>query len=76
MVDLETGKVTKTKVSRAICTVAKWRDTAELFHTVDNIKKAQDMLAELQTILEGLGAKIEKPIAAKGTWIVSINFPL
>lgn len=64
--DLETGKVTKTKVSRAICTVAKWRDTAELFHTVDNIKKAEDMLAELQTILEGLGAKIEKRVPMKG----------
>ncbi|KAF8219035.1 hypothetical protein L208DRAFT_1344285, partial [Tricholoma matsutake] len=40
-------------------------DTAELFHTVDNIQKAQDMLAELQVILEGLGAKIEKQVAAK-----------
>jgi TATA-binding protein-associated factor len=70
VVDLETGKVTKTKVSRAICAVAKWRDTAELFHTTDNIKKAQDMLAELQTILVGLGAKIEKRVTSKGRRIV------
>lgn len=58
--------MTKSKVSRAICAVAKWRDTAELFHTVDNIRKAKDMLAELQNILEGLGAKVEKVGTPKG----------
>lgn len=53
-------------MSRTIVAVAKWRDTAELFHTDDNAKKAEDMLAELQAILEGLGAKLEKKVATKG----------
>ena len=74
IIDLETGKVTKTKVSRAICTVAKWRDTAELFHTVENIRKAEDMLAQLQTILGGLGAKIERRATGKGSLDLLLNF--
>ncbi|RDB19056.1 Transcription regulatory protein SNF2 [Hypsizygus marmoreus] len=60
--DLEGGKPTKAKVSRAIRAVAKWKECAELFHTDENIKKADDMLAELQVIMEGLGAKLKKPV--------------
>jgi len=66
-IDLETGKPTKAKVSRAIRAVAKWKECAELFSTPDNIKKAEDMLAELEAILEGLGAKLDKKVERQGT---------
>ncbi|KAF9444080.1 hypothetical protein P691DRAFT_678274 [Macrolepiota fuliginosa MF-IS2] len=58
--DLEKEKATKAKVNRVICAVAKWKQCAELFHTPENLKKAEDMLANLQEILEGLGVKLVK----------------
>jgi len=58
--------VTKSKISRTICAVAKWRDTAQLFHTTNNIKKAQEMLEEIEKIVDGLGEKREKRVATKG----------
>lgn len=63
--DLENGKPTKAKVSRAIRAVAKWKECAELFHTSENIEKAEEMLARLQDILENLGAKVEKKLQPK-----------
>ncbi|GLB36948.1 putative aortic smooth muscle cell differentiation [Lyophyllum shimeji] len=64
--DLEIGKPTKAKVDRAIRAVARWKECAELFNTPDNVKKAEDMLAELRAILEGLGAKLKKRSEPKG----------
>ena len=63
--DLENGKPTKTKVSRAIRAVAKWKECAELLNTTENIAKADEMLAKLQTILEGMGAKLIKSSEVK-----------
>ncbi|KAF9441652.1 hypothetical protein P691DRAFT_683240 [Macrolepiota fuliginosa MF-IS2] len=63
--DLDQGKPTKAKVNRAIRAVAKWKECAELLHTAENIKKAEDMLAEIQVIMEGLGAKVVKPKVPK-----------
>jgi TATA-binding protein-associated factor len=68
--DLENGKPTKTKVSRAIRAVAKWKECAELLKTTENIAKADKMLAKLQTILEGMGAKLIKSSEAKGEQIL------
>lgn len=66
--DLEVGKLTKLKVTRTIRAVAKWKECAELFSTADNVRKAEEMLAELDAIMEGLGANINgsKSKAAKG----------
>jgi len=73
--DLETGKPTKAKVSRAIRAVAKWKECAELFNTFENIKKAEDMLAELQVVMEGLGAKVNKQAEQKSPVSFFVLFP-
>ncbi|KAF8220211.1 hypothetical protein L208DRAFT_1186029, partial [Tricholoma matsutake] len=64
-------KTCPNKIGAIALAAFKGKDTAKLFHTIDNVKKAQDMLAELQTILEGVGAKIEKRVALKCRWIVN-----
>ncbi|KAF5370979.1 hypothetical protein D9615_010044 [Tricholomella constricta] len=69
--DLENGKPTKAKVSRAIWAVSKWKSCAQLYNTPDNVKAAEDMLAELQAILEALGAKIKKRVEPAGICKVS-----
>ena len=74
--DLESGKPTKSNVSRAIRAVAKWKECAEFFNTAENIEKSEEMLASLNAVLEGLGAKIEKPVERKGTKLLSSHaFP-
>jgi hypothetical protein len=67
VLDLESGKPAKSSVSRAIRAVAKWKECAELFATVENISKSEEMLASLNAVLEELGAKIKKPVERKGT---------
>lgn len=52
--------MTRLKVNKAIRAVAKWKECAELFSTSENIRKAEEMLARLQVVMEGLGAKIPK----------------
>ncbi|KAF9447919.1 hypothetical protein P691DRAFT_670489 [Macrolepiota fuliginosa MF-IS2] len=71
--DLELGKPTKAKVNHAIRAVAKWKECAELFHTDENIKKAGEMLIELQVIMEGLGAKISKKETARGSRVCKVS---
>ncbi|KAF5362324.1 hypothetical protein D9756_002852 [Leucocoprinus leucothites] len=62
---LEIEPLTKAKVSHAIQTVATWREHAEISHIDEHVKKAKDMLANLETVMEGLGAKIVKRKAVK-----------
>ncbi|KAF8054476.1 P-loop containing nucleoside triphosphate hydrolase protein [Lyophyllum atratum] len=69
--DLENGKPTKAKLSRAIHAVAKWKECSILFNTPENVEKAAAMLADLQEIMEGLGAKLDKRAQSKGTCKVS-----
>lgn len=72
LIELAEGKPTKAKVNKTIRAVAKWKECAETLSTVDNIAAAEEMLAELQTIMETLGAKIsskvKKPAKSKGTY--------
>ncbi|KAF8054482.1 P-loop containing nucleoside triphosphate hydrolase protein [Lyophyllum atratum] len=68
---LENGKPTKAKLSRAIHAVAKWKECSILFNTPENVEKAAAMLADLQEIMEGLGAKLDKRAQSKGTCKVS-----
>lgn len=69
--------MTKAKVTRTIRAVAKWKECAELFSTADNLKKAEEMLAKLHVIMEGLGADVDKSKsrAAKGMCDIRVNSP-
>lgn len=67
VIDLEVDKLMKVKVNCTICAVAKWKECAELFSTADNIHKAKEMLVELDTIMEGLGAKITRTKCVEST---------
>ncbi|KAF8074473.1 P-loop containing nucleoside triphosphate hydrolase protein [Lyophyllum atratum] len=64
--DLENGKLTKAKVSRTIHAVAKWKECSTLFNTARNVEAAESMLADLEEIMEGLGAKLGKRTKSKG----------
>lgn len=55
--------------------VAKWRDTASVIGTAEDVKKAEDMLAELSDIMESLGAKVKKSASSKRQGI-SPSFPI
>ncbi|KAF5347354.1 hypothetical protein D9756_010005 [Leucocoprinus leucothites] len=65
---LELGNLTLKNVGKAIRDVAKWKEVSELYNTAENIKKAEEMLGDLQVIMETLGAQIpkEKRVARKG----------
>jgi TATA-binding protein-associated factor len=58
LIDLEEGEPTRTKVNRAIRTVAKWKECAEILNTPQSIKTAEEMLDDLQDVMETLGAKV------------------
>ncbi|KAF5344038.1 hypothetical protein D9756_011549 [Leucocoprinus leucothites] len=70
---LELGNLTLKNVGKAIRDVAKWKEVSELYNTAENIKKAEEMLGDLQVIMETLGAQIpkEKRVARKGSCKVS-----
>ncbi|KAF5359465.1 hypothetical protein D9756_003663 [Leucocoprinus leucothites] len=65
--NLEEGDMTKAKVNAAICAVAKWKTCAELIATAEEARNAEEMLEELKTIMEELGAEIvsKKPANPK-----------
>ncbi|KAF9443968.1 hypothetical protein P691DRAFT_808051 [Macrolepiota fuliginosa MF-IS2] len=71
--DLEVGKLTKAKITRTIRAVAKWKECAEIFHTDENVQKAEEMLAQLQVIMEGLGAKFTKKPEVKSKSICKVS---
>ncbi|KAJ3564613.1 hypothetical protein NP233_g8186 [Leucocoprinus birnbaumii] len=53
---LKTEEVTKGKVAAAIRAVAKWKECLELTKTASEVKEAQGMLEELETIMQDLAA--------------------
>ncbi|KAG5719786.1 DNA repair protein rhp26 [Termitomyces sp. T112] len=63
--------LTKTAVTQMIRAAAKWRDASELFSTPENTAAATEMLAQLQTVMAGLGVKVDKRIESKGASKVS-----
>ncbi|KAF5344039.1 hypothetical protein D9756_011548 [Leucocoprinus leucothites] len=71
--ELEIGNLTLKNVGKAIRDVAQWKEVSELYNTQENIRKAEEMLGDLQVIMETLGAQIpkEKRVARKGTCKVS-----
>lgn len=64
--ELESEKPSKASVKHAIRSVAKWRDTSELFSTPENTAAAQEALAQLQSVMEGLGVKVARHLEPKG----------
>ncbi|KAF5347355.1 hypothetical protein D9756_010004 [Leucocoprinus leucothites] len=70
---LEDNPPTKALVNKAIRHVAKWREMADSLATPHNVQKADEMLSELQSIVQELGADIKskRPIERKGYCKVS-----
>ncbi|KAG6876903.1 hypothetical protein C0993_012196 [Termitomyces sp. T159_Od127] len=68
---MENKPLTKTNLTSMIRAVAKWRDTSELFSTPENTYAATEMLAQLQTVMTGLGVNVSRRIEPKGTSKVS-----
>jgi hypothetical protein len=60
LIAFDEGPVTKSTVIQTIRSVSKWKDLAQVYGTPENISKVDDMLAELNRVLEGLGAKVPK----------------
>ncbi|KAF5345577.1 hypothetical protein D9756_011032 [Leucocoprinus leucothites] len=71
--ELEMGNLTTKNVGKAIRDVAQWKEVSELYNTTENIKKAEEMMGDLQVIMETLGAEIpkEKRVTRKETCKVS-----
>ncbi|KNZ77885.1 hypothetical protein J132_03161 [Termitomyces sp. J132] len=49
-----------------IHTAAKWCDASELFSTPQNTPAAIEILVQLQTVIAGLGMKVDRHIESKG----------
>ncbi|KAH0584622.1 hypothetical protein H2248_010155 [Termitomyces sp. 'cryptogamus'] len=57
--------LTKTAVIQMIHTAAKWCDASELFSTPQNTPAAIEILVQLQTVIAGLGMKVDRHIESK-----------
>lgn len=52
---------TTAKVRGLIRAVAKWRNLATIYGTEANLRKADEMLANLNNVIESMGARVMKP---------------
>lgn len=60
VVDLQDETVTKIQIRAVIRAVAKWRGIVELLNTPENIEMIEMMEGELDRLMEGLGAKVNR----------------
>ncbi|KXN84276.1 SWI/SNF-like matrix-associated actin-dependent regulator [Leucoagaricus sp. SymC.cos] len=58
--ELEDGPAMKAQINRTLRAVAKWKECALLLYTPENVRKADEMLAAVQEMMEKLGAKVTK----------------
>ncbi|KXN81008.1 Nuclear protein STH1/NPS1 [Leucoagaricus sp. SymC.cos] len=54
---LNEGKLTKAKLNRAVCDVAKWKECAEILGIPADVQTAKEMLTEIQEMMEEVKAK-------------------
>ncbi|KAG6852776.1 hypothetical protein C0991_009199 [Blastosporella zonata] len=69
--ELESSTPTRAKITKAIRAVAKWRDTAQLLASPATLAAAEEMHAQIQAIMESLGAKVKGRVPLKGPQRVS-----
>ncbi|KAJ4463203.1 P-loop containing nucleoside triphosphate hydrolase protein [Lentinula lateritia] len=55
---LNKGKPTKAKITTTIRTVAKWKEIADVYGTVENTTKAVELLDRLNEIMSAMGAQV------------------
>ena len=58
--EINEGRVTKAKLDNTVRSVSKWKDTAELWGTTENMDNAGQMMAELERLLEEVGVAVRK----------------
>ncbi|KAG6826080.1 hypothetical protein H0H87_008036 [Tephrocybe sp. NHM501043] len=62
---LETEKPTKIAINKAMRALRKWQESASLLGLKQNVDAAEEMLAQIQAILEALGAKVKNKVTIK-----------
>lgn len=56
-IDLNKNKLTKPKITAVICSIACWRNLAEILRLPRNLEKVENMQGELERLPEELGAQ-------------------
>ncbi|KAH0583325.1 hypothetical protein H2248_011193 [Termitomyces sp. 'cryptogamus'] len=66
-IKIERGKPTKAAVTRVIRALATWKDSETIFGTHDGLKEIEVLHAQLQDMMESMGARVKKRILLSGS---------
>jgi hypothetical protein len=70
--DLDREKPTKTKIKAVIVKVMRWKGLAEILQTTGVERKIEEMEAELERLMVGLGADVKPAASTKSSKCLTI----